>query len=197
MDTQQIVRRLIAIAQSGRYYGKDAFDRERYEEILQLASALMITDREGLYQQLQADTGYATPKVDVRAWIRDERSRVLLVQDKQSQEWSLPGGYAEVNVSPTANVIKEVAEETGLQVTTAQLVGIFDTNLREDIPQPFQYYKCIFKCQVAPGTFRDNLETSAMTYFPLDALPKLSLVRTTPEQLQTLQQLAPGDIYVE
>ncbi|MDO4681065.1 MAG: NUDIX hydrolase N-terminal domain-containing protein [Aerococcus sp.] len=195
--TQQKIRRLIAIAQSGRYYGHDAFDIERYEEMMAVATELLTADHKELYRRLEADEGYATPKIDVRAFIQNEAGEILLVQDKRTKEWSLPGGYAEVNVSPTENVIKEVNEETGLIATAAQLAGVFDTNKRSDIPQSFQYYKLIFRCEVADGEFQENLETSAMDYFALDALPTLSLVRTTTEQLQIVSQRQPDDVYVD
>ncbi|GMA47273.1 Nudix hydrolase [Tetragenococcus muriaticus PMC-11-5] len=133
------------------------------------------------------ETGYQTPKVDVRAWIIQD-NKVLLVQDHKTHKWSLPGGYADVGYSPKENIRKEVYEETGLHVDVQQLKAIFDTNLRKDIPQAFQYYKFVFACEILSGSFTESLETSQMDYFSLDNLPVLSKKRTTKEQLIQLRQ---------
>lgn len=47
----------------------------------------------------------------------------------------------------------------------------------------FQYYKLVFYCTVTGGVFKENIETSDVDLFDLENLPKLSLNRTTKEQL--------------
>ncbi|MDA3974026.1 NUDIX hydrolase N-terminal domain-containing protein [Enterococcus thailandicus] len=191
-------RRLLAIAEAGLYYGKDEFDKERYQELKELSLELL--SRVGqesvaeLSQLTEQNEGYPTPKVDVRAYIIQE-DKVLLVEDKKTKEWALPGGYAEVGLSPKENIQKEVLEETGLIVQVNDLLGVFDTNLRKDIPQVYQYYKMIFSCSIIKGSFVENNETSNMAFFALDSLPKLSVKRTTREQLACLQQQ--GNTYFE
>ena len=64
----------------------------KYEQILELFTA---------------DKGYATPKIDVRGAVFKE-DKVLLVQEKADNLWSLPGGWADVNLSPAENIIKEI-----------------------------------------------------------------------------------------
>lgn len=115
---------------------------------------------------------------------KDEK--ILLVEDSLTKEWSLPGGYAEIGLTPRENIKKEVLEETGLLVEVKELRAIFDTNLRQDIPQVFQYYKLVFECEVLAGDFIKNSETSNSDYFALNELPKLSIKRTTKEQLEQL-----------
>ncbi|CAM2846448.1 DNA mismatch repair protein MutT [Dolosigranulum pigrum] len=198
----QLYKRLVSVADAGLYYGQDAFDHERYQEIKEIALELLAdltdTSTEQLAVLFGQEAGYPTPKVDVRAFIERE-GQVLLVQDKHTAEWSLPGGYAEVGLSPTANIVKEVKEETGLDVVETQLRAVYDTNLREDIIQPFQYYKFIFACEVV-GEIRQNFETDkevqAVRYFSREDLPVLSQVRTTEAQLQQLFKHEPA-IYVE
>ncbi len=119
----------------------------------------------------------------------------MLVQDRATKEWSLPGGYAEVGLTPKENIQKEVLEETGLHVAVGPLRAIFDTNLREDIPQLFQYYKLVFACEVISGAFAANSETVQSHYFELEDLPTLSMKRTTKEQLVQLVQ--DNQLYVE
>ncbi|MBO0482683.1 NUDIX hydrolase N-terminal domain-containing protein [Candidatus Enterococcus courvalinii] len=184
-------RRLLAIAEAGLYYGKDEFDKERYQELKELSLALLSRIGQESVAELsrltEQNEGYPTPKVDVRAYIKQE-DKVLLVEDKKTKEWALPGGYAEVGLSPKENIQKEVLEETGLIVQVDDLLGIFDTNLRKDIPQVYQYYKLIFSCSIIDGFFVENNETSNMAFFALNSLPELSIKRTTREQLEHLQQ---------
>lgn len=183
-------RRLLALAEAGLYYGKDEFDRERYTEIrsiaLKLLNELSSEPLEKIMNIVNLNEGYPTPKVDVRAFIQQD-GKVLLVEDSVSKEWSLPGGYAEVGISAKENVLKEVLEETGLEVVVDELKAVFDTNLREDIPQLFQYYKLVFSCTIIGGQLVENSETSNMGFFELDQLPKLSEKRTTKEQLVLLE----------
>ena len=182
-------KRLLSIAEAGLYYGKDVYDKERYQEIKELALHLMSTvvdqDAAALTLLTEKNEGYPTPKVDVRALIQKDE-KILLVEDSLTKEWSLPGGYAEIGLTPRENIKKEVLEETGLLVEVKELRAIFDTNLRPDIPQVFQYYKLVFVCDVLAGDFIKNSETSNSDYFSLKELPKLSIKCTTKEQLEQL-----------
>lgn len=191
MDYLASYKELLSIAQAGLHYGNDQFDLVRYQELndlaLQLIQSLGNEPQEVIHDLFSHESGYQTPKVDVRAFITQD-SKVLLVQDSKTLEWSLPGGYADVGFSPKENTRKEVYEETGLNVEVKQLKAIFDTNLRKDIPQAFQYYKLVFDCEILSGSFKENLETNQMHYFALDNLPVLSKKRTTQEQLVQLMQ---------
>lgn len=201
MDYLSIYQRLLSIAQAGLTYGNDSFDIERYTELkehtLSLIQSLGNEPTEKIDSLFSGETGYQTPKVDVRAFIM-KNEKILLVEDTKTKEWSLPGGYADIGFSPKENIIKEVKEETGLSIEVSKLLAIYDTNLRKDIPQIFQYYKLIFACKILSETnqFEKNLETSRMDYFPIDQLPTLSIKRTTVEQLQQLVNLE-NHLYLE
>lgn len=198
IDQLRQYQRMLSIAESGLFYGKDVYDIERFQELKEIALTLLSekVDQETSVLKLYLDKqdGYPTPKVDVRALIQQE-DKVLLVQDRATKEWSLPGGYAEVGLTPKENIQKEVLEETGLHVAVGPLRAIFDTNLREDIPQLFQYYKLVFACEVISGAFAANSETVQSHYFELEDLPTLSMKRTTKEQLVQLVQ--DNQLYVE
>ncbi|RSL36403.1 NUDIX hydrolase N-terminal domain-containing protein [Enterococcus durans] len=198
VDYFKYFQRLRAIAEASLFYGKDTYDIERFQELKDISLMLMeiVIDQEidTLHVYLDNQDGYPTPKVDVRALIR-QGDCVLLVRDSQSKEWSLPGGYAEVGLTPKENIQKEVLEETGLTVAVGALRAVFDTNLREDIPQLFQYYKLVFACDVLSGEFVANSETTESGYFGLNDLPPLSIKRTTKEQL--VQLLQDHQVYVD
>jgi hypothetical protein len=66
-----IAQRLQALAQAGITYQQNAYDLERYEEIRSLSAWLLgeITDEpyEKTVRIFASETGYQTPKVDIRS----------------------------------------------------------------------------------------------------------------------------------
>ena len=85
--------RLFALAQDGLTYAADDYDRDRYRQLSQLAAELLaaISGRPAgeLAVELGRDSGYATPKVDVRGVIFDDSERVLLMRERADGRWSL------------------------------------------------------------------------------------------------------------
>ena len=113
-----LIVELQSLAQAGLTYGRDVYDKERYERIRDISAEMManISDMppetvKGLFCN---ETGYQTPKIDTRAAIFKD-DKILLVHENNGT-WSLPGGWCDVNVSVTENTIKEVKEEAGLDV---------------------------------------------------------------------------------
>lgn len=133
-------------AKSCTGYGKDIFDKERYERIRDIASEMVAfkTDipSDKVKDLFCCETGYQTPKLDSRAAIF-KGDKILLVQEKNGR-WSLPGGWVDVNISVKENVIKEVKEEAGLDVTADMVIAVQD---REKHNLPVYAYKvCKFLC---------------------------------------------------
>ena len=119
---------LQSLAQAGLTYGKDIYDRERYERIREI-SAEMLADKtdipvEKVKTLFCNETGYQTPKLDTRAAIFKD-NQILLVRERNGK-WSLPGGWVDVNVSVKENTIKEVKEEAGLDVTADRNIALQD-----------------------------------------------------------------------
>lgn len=191
-------KRILAIAENGLFYGHDVFDKERYTELKQIALQLISQIGNEPLTKLKniasTDMGYQTPKMDVRAWITNKDKQILLVKGKDTKQWALPGGYAEIGLSPVENCVKEVYEETGFKAYVTGIKGIFDTDKRSDIPQYAQFYKLVFQCELRTGSFQQNSETSQIGYFDINHLPILDKKRTTKEQLQ---QLNNTNIYLE
>ena len=101
---------LQSLAQAGLTYGKDIFDRERYERIREISAEIMAYKTDIPVQKVKDlfcnETGYQTPKLDTRAAIF-QNGKILLVKEN-SGKWSLPGGWVDVNVSVKENTIKEL-----------------------------------------------------------------------------------------
>ena len=105
--------------------------------------------------------------------------------------WALPGGFCEVGLSPKENIVKEVQEETGFNVSVSRLLAIFDTNKFQF--QSKQYAKLVFECQIEDGDFQPNTEIEELAFFDIQSLPELSSKRTTKEQLEILWEIYQGD----
>lgn len=171
-------RELQAAAQSGLTFTKDPYDRERYEKLRSLAAQIMSSYSGADMQRVEAlfaeQSGYATPKVDVRgAVFKDGGRRVLLVREAMDAgRWTLPGGWADVNESPSECVIKEVREESGFDVSVRKLAAVYDRARHPHTPpMPFHIYKLFFVCDVTGGAPRTSLETTEVRFFTEEELP--------------------------
>jgi len=181
--------KLSALAQDGLTYGADEYDLDRYRQMSRLAvelfSVLSGQPAAELAFELGRDTGYATPKIDVRGAIFDDDERVLLMREKIDGRWSLPGGWADPGDAPSGAVTREILEETGYHSSAVKLIACWDRELQgHPPPLPVHVYKLFFLCRrdgaVQPPA---ALETLDVGWFGLGALPPLSLGRVNHRQL--------------
>ncbi len=186
------VREMQALAQTGLAFTRDPFDRERYEQLRRLAARIMAEHTGSDVQRVETlfaeQTGYATPKLDVRgAAFRD--GRLLLVREAaDANRWTLPGGWADVNESPAECVAKEVREESGFEVRVTKLAAVWDrARHAHKPPYAFHIWKLFFLCEITGGEARIGLETSGVAFFAEDALPTdLSISRVLLPQLRRM-----------
>jgi ADP-ribose pyrophosphatase YjhB (NUDIX family) len=184
-------RRLQAIAQSGLTYAKDPYDVERYEQIRRIAAEIGASSLGSTVNRIDAlfseESGYATPKLDIRAVVLDEEDAVLLVKEKEDSLWTLPGGWVDVGESPSESVEREVKEESGYEVRAVRLLALWDRDKHPHPPLPFHVYKLVFQCELLGGDpLMVSTETEGAGFFSKDALPELSLSRVTPQQIDRL-----------
>ena len=183
-------RRLQAMAQTGLTFARDPYDLERYRAIHQMA-AEMVAHAAGaaevapILDLLATETGYATPKVDVRGVVFDDRGSLLLVKERSDGKWTLPGGWADVNQSPAENVVREVREEAGYEARATKLLAVFDKNKHAHRPVVRHVYKMFIRCEITGGAAAHGgtNETDGVAFYPADGLPELSTDRNTAGQL--------------
>ena len=184
-------REIQATAQTGLAYTKDIYDRQRYERLQQLAAVIMaeaagIDTRvvEGLFTQ---QSGYATPKVDVRGAVF-KNGQILLVRERaDAGRWTLPGGWADVNQSPRECVIAEVRDEAGLDVRPVKLAAVYDRAKHAHLPPyAFHIYKMFFICEILGGVPAPGVETEGVGFFDRDELPELSISRVLDYQIRRM-----------
>ena len=193
MDEPQwlrIARELRAIAQTGLTFTADRFDRQRYERVRELAASMLAQGSgeqfEVIIEILREGWGYATPKVDVRGAAFVD-GRVLLVREISDGHWTLPGGWADVNQSAAECVVREIAEESGFLARARKLAAVRDYQRSGHPPRNVDsIYKMFFICEITGGAARASVETSEVAFFARDALPPLSLGRTTAAQIDRM-----------
>lgn len=182
-------RELQAMAQIGLTYAKDPYDRERYTRLHAIAIDIL---SQGAHQPaaaievaFAADSGYATPKIDVRGVVfRDHR--ILLTREREDGCWTLPGGWADIGDSPAEAVVREIREETGYEARPVKLLALLDRNKHPHPPILHHAYKLFLLCNVVGGQPTTSHETSGVAFFAEHDLPPLSLTRILPNQIARL-----------
>ena len=179
-------RKLQAIGQNGLAYSKDPFDIERFEELRELALEILQnytdSDLPRIRDLFASEHGHATPKVDVRGVVFNEDA-ILLVRERADGKWTLPGGWVDVNESPSESVVREVFEESGYQTKALKLLACYDRNRHPHPPHPYHVYKLFFYCEILGGSPSTSYETDGVDFFKQDAIPELSTGRVTSAQI--------------
>ena len=177
---------LQSLAQAGLTYGKDVYDKERYERIREISAEILshMSDipTETVKELFCNETGYQTPKLDTRAAIFKD-GKILLVRENNGK-WSLPGGWCDVNVSVGENTIKEVKEESGLDVVTESIIAVQDRAKHNRPLYAYGVCKVFVLCSLVGGSFQENIETTGFDYFAEHGLPDLDTAKNNEEQIK-------------
>jgi len=192
-SAQDLVRwgeALAAIAKTGLGFTDSLYERERFEEILNVAGDIRAaaaaalardgqpvaaTDSDGIVREWLRDVGhgvagYATPKIAIGAIVGNEAGQILLVQRADSGVWLYPTGWADVGYSAAEVAVKEVLEETGIEVEPVRLVMVLD-GLRLGFTQ-VPLYSLVFHLRNVGGTLEAHpLECADVGWFSEDSLP--------------------------
>lgn len=169
-DLLEVSRELKSMAEAGLRYSDGPYDLERYKRLHEIASELLGTEEQAFTWPVEF--GYATPKVDVRAAVIQD-GEILLVRESSTGQWTLPGGWADLNASPAENAAREVQEEAGIVVTVKKLIACWDKDRQGHPRQPEHVYKLLFLCEAIGGELTLSHETDGADWFLPDALPDL------------------------
>lgn len=167
-----LLEEIRAIAQTGMGFTRAPFDRVRYEHLMQIVSreyaGLTDLSSDQVRERLTADLGYATPKVGVSGAVFNERGQLLLVNRVQDKTWCLPGGWADVGLTPEQSCAKEVVEETGIEVQVGPLIRI-RTRMPGDFGAPHTSFHILYLCSVSGGELAESIETTEPGFYDIDS----------------------------
>src|ERR1700730_17144288 len=171
---------LSGVARTGLGFTESLYERERFEEVLKVAADMRVASGQETQSEVLVEAwlklvgdgvaGYVTPKVAVGAVVGNDAGEILLIQRGDSGVWLYPTGWADVGYSASEVAVKEVLEETGIEVEPVRIIAVLD-GLRlgfTNVP----LYSLVFHCRAVGGELqRHPLETSDVGWFAEDALP--------------------------
>ncbi|HIU51991.1 MAG TPA: NUDIX hydrolase [Candidatus Merdicola faecigallinarum] len=182
----KLVIEIQSLAQNGLTYSNNIYDIERYERLRDISAEMLSMKTNFSVEKVKElfcnKTGYQTPKLDTRAVIFKD-NKILLVHENNGT-WSLPGGWVDVLESVKSNTIKEVKEETGLNVLAKKIIAIQDRNKHNKPRYAYGVCKIFVLCDVIGGHFEKNVETTEIKYFSMDNLPILAEEKNNKEQIE-------------
>ncbi len=171
MDIFSLLDSIQTIARNGLRYPTSEFDKERYECLLGLAtktySELLSAPEEFIKERFHHEIGHITPKVGTDAAIFNENGEILLMERSDGSGWCLPCGFVEPNESPVEGVIREVREETGLEIKVNELVGVF-TRKPSARMGVHTTVSIVHLCEIIGGQLKTSHEGHALKYWAID-----------------------------
>jgi ADP-ribose pyrophosphatase YjhB (NUDIX family) len=186
-STKQLLRwseALAGIARTGLGFTESLYEQERFQEVLRIAADIRVAfdegsegveDADGLVEEWMGSVGrgvpgYVTPKVAVGAAVGNDKGEILLMKRADSGVWLYPTGWADVGYSASEVVVKEVDEETGIDVEVVRLIAVLD-GLRVGLSR-IPLYSLVFQCRAVGGDLRAHpLECADVGWFDLEDLP--------------------------
>jgi ADP-ribose pyrophosphatase YjhB (NUDIX family) len=175
---------LAGVARTGLGFTENQYERERFEEVLRIAGDIKVAAEEGLEGVVDADgyvtewmgdvgrgvPGYQTPKVAVGAAVVNDEGKLLLIERADSGIWLYPTGWCDVGYSAPEVVVKEVLEETGIDVEIVRLIGVLDGMRLGQSRIPL--YSLLFFCRAIGGELKLHpLEVKNAGWFARDEIP--------------------------
>jgi ADP-ribose pyrophosphatase YjhB (NUDIX family) len=175
---------LAGIARTGLAFTESLYERERFQEVLHVAADIRAAAGDDNGEEIEPSplveewmgqvgagvAGYVTPKVAVGAVVGNDAGELLLVQRADNGVWLYPTGWADVGYSASEVAVKEVLEETGMEVEPVRLIAVLD-GLRLGFTK-VALYSLVFHCRLVGGELRRHpLECIDVGWFAEGNLP--------------------------
>ena len=156
-----------AIAQTGLNYARSPYDMQHYNRLLELTAgkyaAITGLSEELIMQRFRAELGYITPKIGVQCALFNTEGQLLLEKRADDQLFGLPGGWVDTGETPEMALVRELKEETGLQVKVDGLIGFY-TRLPGEYAQPHTSVHILYHCTSTGGELALSHESLEMGF---------------------------------
>lgn len=123
----------------------------------------------------------------VAALVPDGEGRILLQRRSDNGCWNLPAGAIDPGESPAEAVVREVREETGMEVRPVRVAGVFGgEGFRGRYPNGDQveFTVIVFECAAVGGSLQvDGDETAELGWFHPGERPALTIEYPIAEML--------------
>lgn len=116
--------------------------------------------------------------VAVTAFVQDEAGRLLMIRRTDSGKYSIPGGGQEFGETISQTVVREVKEETGIDVEVTDLIGVY-TDPEHVIAytdgEVRQEFSICFRARPVGGELRTSNESSEVEWVAGEDLADLDI----------------------
>jgi ADP-ribose pyrophosphatase YjhB (NUDIX family) len=112
------------------------------------------------------------------AVVTDDQERILLQRRSDNSRWALPGGVMDIGESLRDCVIREVREETGLDVEPQYIVGVYSDPghvFAYDDGEVRQQFSVCFACRIIGGQLRPSEESREVRFFAPEEIDELDV----------------------
>src|SRR3989442_3577147 len=150
---------LSGIARTGLGFTKSLYEQERFQEVLKVAADIRVAAGHELESEVLVEgwlkqvgegvPGYVTPKIAIGAVVGNDEGKILLIQRADSGVWLYPTGWADVGYSASEVAVKEVKEETGIDIEPMRLIAVLD-GIRLGFTR-IPLYSLVFLCRTLGG----------------------------------------------
>jgi ADP-ribose pyrophosphatase YjhB (NUDIX family) len=116
--------------------------------------------------------------VAVSAFVLDEYGQLLMIRRTDNDLYSIPGGGLEPGETVTAAAVREVQEETGIDIEVTGLIGIYSDPehvIAYDDGEVRQEFSICFRAQPVGGELRTSSESKEAFWVEQDLLPELTI----------------------
>jgi len=114
-------------------------------------------------------------------FVRDEAGRILLIRRADNGRWCLPGGHVDPGESAAEACIREVREETGLEVEVTRLIGVYSNPnylVVYSDGNKVQFVSLCFEARVVGGIIATSIESLEVGFFNKTAIDQMDVMET-------------------
>jgi len=116
---------------------------------------------------------YDNPAPTVQAWIERDGAFLALRRDQEPfrGEWNMPGGFVEAGEGGPEAIVREVREETGLEIEAGAVIGIYASSYGTGAAaQPI--FDVAYRGEITGGELVVSDESQEAGWFPLAEFPR-------------------------
>jgi ADP-ribose pyrophosphatase YjhB (NUDIX family) len=120
------------------------------------------------------------------AIVTDDEVRIILIRRSDNDLWSIPGGAMEIGESISETAIREVREETGLEVEPLYVVGIYSSPrhvVEYSDGEVRQQFSICFACKFLGGEIRTSSESTDVRFFTQGEIDELQITASIRQRI--------------